>query len=134
MLTFAEAERAAKVALDHARTNGASISVVVVDERGRDLYLARGDGAMWITPDIARAKAVTAGAFGMPSQNLAGMADQPWFASLLQNTTKLWAGGGGAPLLVEGKVAGGIGISGGSEELDRAAAEAGAQALQGAPV
>ena len=78
---------------------------------------------------------MTAATFRMPSENLSGMAGQPWFMSLLQGPTKLWAGGGGAPLRIDGQVVGGIGISGASEEQDRLAAEAGAKAVgEGAPV
>lgn len=127
MLTLGQAEKAAKAAL--AAAEGAAITVVIVDDRGRDIYLARGDGAMWITPDIARSKAVTASAFGIATEQLKAMADQPWFSSLQQGVTKIWAGGGGVPITADGSVIGGIGISGGSEELDAKAAAAGAHAL-----
>lgn len=128
MLSLEQAERAAKAAIKVAGGE-AAITVVVVDDRGRDVYLARADGAMWITPDVARSKAVTASAFRMPTEGLKGMVGQAWFASLQQGVTKIWAGGGGAPLVVGGDVVGAIGISGGSEELDTKAAAAGAAAL-----
>lgn len=125
MLTLDQAERAGKAALKAA---GTPVSVVVVDDKGRDIYTARADGAMWITPDIARAKATTAAAFRMATENLSAMSAQPWFLSLLQGSTKVWAGGGGAPILRDGVVIGGVGISGGSEEIDTMAAAAGAAA------
>lgn len=127
-LTLDDARRVASGALEAARANGLAISVAIVDDSGRDVFLARSDEAMWVTTDIARRKAVTAAAFRRPSEGLASRSGDAWFGALIGEG--MWPGGGGAPLLVAGRLVGAIGISGGSEADDTAIAATAAQLVE----
>ena len=59
-LTLAMAETAVKAAQAKAKALGASMTVTVVDEAGRLVLSARGDGTGFLTPETSRAKAMTA--------------------------------------------------------------------------
>jgi uncharacterized protein GlcG (DUF336 family) len=62
-LTLEVAEKAVKAAQAKAREQGTPMTVTVVDEAGRLVLSARGDGAGFFTPETSRAKAVAAAAF-----------------------------------------------------------------------
>jgi uncharacterized protein GlcG (DUF336 family) len=99
----------------------------VADAAGELKAYARMDGAPLLSVRIAQDKAWTAAAFGLPTDawwNL--VKDEPPLLHGIVKTDRLIIFGGGLPLIVEGRVVGGIGVSGGSAEQDRAIAAAGA--------
>jgi glc operon protein GlcG len=121
----------AEVALGAAESAERRITVAIVDERGHDLLVLRGDGAGWFTAGIARAKAATAAAMGVPSASLASWReDYPELIGLVggQMAQELTTLPGGLPLQRGGRVLGAIGVSGASPAEDVAFAEAGAAA------
>jgi len=59
-LTLDMAERATKAAHAKAKALGTVMTVAVVDEAGRPVLIARGDGAGFLSTETARAKAVAA--------------------------------------------------------------------------
>src|SRR5262249_25802754 len=61
-MTLEIAERAVRAAQARARELGTPITVSVVDEAGRLVLCARGDGTHFLTPDTSRGKAVAAAA------------------------------------------------------------------------
>lgn len=124
------ARRAAEAALACGLERGAAVVAAVVDQGGHLLALLRADGAFTASLDIARDKAWTAATFGMSTDQLCaavgghevlrdGMAGRPGIILF----------GGGAPILEDGGLIGAIGVSGGSEDDDRACAAAGITAL-----
>lgn len=127
MLTRARAEALAHSVLESASLRGLRVSVAVVDPRGFDLIVLRGDGSTWFTPEVARTKARTAASFGRPSASLAQMrtAYPDLFdlvsASLPFSATTL---PGGLPIEVDGQLIGGLGVSGAqpAEDVDLAQA------------
>ena len=60
-----------------------SVTAVVVDPSGRMIALGRMDRARPITVEIAMNKAYTAASFQQPTKDLAGVANQAWFQSLV---------------------------------------------------
>src|SRR5947208_2665969 len=60
-----------------------AVTAVVVDESGRMIALGRMDKARPITVEIALNKAYTAASFQQPTQELAAVAGQSWFQSLV---------------------------------------------------
>jgi len=70
-LTLEMAERAARAAREKAKALGTAMTVTVVDEAGRLVLCARGDGTGFFTPETSRAKAVTAANFRMSTAELA---------------------------------------------------------------
>ena len=75
-MTLAMAERAVSAAQAKARELGTPITVTVVDEAGRLVLCARGDGTAFLTPDTSRGKAVAAAAFRRSTKELVELAKE----------------------------------------------------------
>jgi uncharacterized protein GlcG (DUF336 family) len=79
------------------------------------------DGAGFLTPQIAEAKAFTAAAWGKPTSAVAERARQipETFQAFIDiGRTKVVPGLGGRPLQIQGKTVGAIGVSGASADED----------------
>ena len=72
-LTLEMAEKAFKAAQAKARELGTPMTVSVVDDAGRLVLCARGDGTGFFTPETSRAKAVAAAAFKRPTKEMANL-------------------------------------------------------------
>ena len=120
-------------AVDHARSAGVPVCVAVADRSGHPMAFGRMDGAPLLAAQLAQDKAYTVAAFGgLPTHEWWPMIeDEPSLRHGIVKTDRLVVFGGGVPLRTDGALIGAIGVSGGSAEQDRAAAEAGAQALGG---
>jgi uncharacterized protein GlcG (DUF336 family) len=109
------------------------MTVAVVDEAGRLVLCARGDGVSFSSTDTSRAKAVAAAAFRRPTKDMAELRESaPAFWS---NVAHVFMGQalpsiGAVPLMRQGRVIGAIGCGGGTGEQDHLCAEAGAATLQ----
>jgi uncharacterized protein GlcG (DUF336 family) len=102
-----------------------AVTAVVVDESGRMIALGRMDRARPITVDMAMNKAYTAASFQQPTQQLAGVAGQTWFQSLVVSTNgRIMAGGGAVPIEEGGRVVGAIAVAGGTDEQDQQCCDA----------
>jgi glc operon protein GlcG len=133
-LTLAMAETAVRAVQAKARTLGTPMTVTVVDEAGRLVLSARGDGTGFFTPETSRAKAVAAAAFRRSTTEQAGQGARGWgfwqaLPAVLQGQALPTPGG--APIVRGGRVVGGIGCGGGTGEQDQECADAGAAALSG---
>src|SRR6266849_9365822 len=115
-LTLDMAERAARAAREKARALGTPITVTVVDEAGRLVLCARGDGTGFFTPETSRAKAVAAAAFKRSNRELAESVAQggfwPFVPAVLQGQVLPTLGA--TPIARGGKVIGAIGWGGGT--------------------
>lgn len=128
----ASVSRAAAVALIHAALNavaegGYEASIAIVDNGGALKAFSRGDGVPYLPGEIAINKAWTAAGFGWPTHVWNAYLADPKLAPLA-NHPKVTPVAGGYPLLLGGKLVGGIGIAGGNYEQDREAALAALQA------
>lgn len=132
VLTPAGAEALVRSVLESAAQLGLRVSVAVVDERGFDLLVVRGDGASWFTPEVARTKARTAAAFARPSESLLELrAAHPDLFVLLGeglpfSPTPL---PGGLPVRQGDRLVGGLGVSGATPDQDVELAVAALSAL-----
>ena len=127
-LTFAEAQRVIAGAHAKAASLDIRVSVAVVDEGGLLIALARMDGALPLSPQIAEAKAVGAVMLHRDGASLAELArDRPGFFSVADRLTRLPIVPGLGSVLVrrDGVVLGAVGVSGGRPEQDLECAEAG---------
>lgn len=121
VLTLARAEALVHSVLESAAELRLRVSVAVVDERGFDLLVVRGDGASWFTPEVARTKARTAAAFAQPSERLLELrAAHPDLFVLLGeglafSPTPL---PGGVPVQLDDRLVGGLGVSGARPDQD----------------
>lgn len=129
-LTSAAAVTAAEAAVACGAGRGVAVVAAVVDAGGHLLALIRADGAFTASIDIARDKAWTAATFGLTTDRLCD-AISP--REVLREGIALRPGvvlfGGGAPIVVDGHTVGAVGVSGGSEDDDRACAAAGLAAV-----
>jgi uncharacterized protein GlcG (DUF336 family) len=107
--------------------NGWSLSISVVDEAGKLVHFVRMDEAPLGTIDVSRGKAETAVNFRMPTKALGEVVGQG--ASGLLSVKGMIALPGGVPILIDGKLVGAIGVSGGMRGEDDLAAAAGLKVL-----
>ncbi len=109
-----------------------AITAVVVDPSGRMIALGRMDKARPITVEMALNKADTAASFQQPTKELAGVAGQSWFQSLVVSSNgRIMPGGGALPIVEGGTVVGAIAVAGGTDDQDQKCAEVALAAYQG---
>lgn len=111
---------------------GVEATIVVLDQGGDPVAMARMDGAWPGAFDLAIGKAQTARSLHAPSSAFVAMIQPGADLFSVSNT----GGGkyvilpGGIPIIREGHVAGAIGVSGGAGEQDAAIATAAAEAAR----
>jgi len=129
VLTLETAKRMAVAAEAEAAKNKWLITVAVVDDGGNLLLFHRMDDAKLVAVDIAMRKAKTAVFFQGETKALEEEVTKGGRTALLpiEGFMPLQ---GGFPIIVEGKVIGGIGVSGMSGEQDAQCAAAGLKALR----
>ncbi len=116
MLTLKEARAAIERGVAKAHELGFKVAVAVVDAGGHLVACDRMDGALWIAPEIARAKANAAAAFQATTEDLETRfaTARALFAGNVASLGdyKLVFGRGGVPLVAGGRVVGAVGVSG----------------------
>jgi uncharacterized protein GlcG (DUF336 family) len=129
------ARRIVDGAVAHAEERGGTFTVAVVDESGVLKALHRMDGAALVSVQVAQDKAYTAIGFGIPTHVWHEFIkdDPPLAAGAPTGIDRLVIFGGGYPVVHEGVVVGGVGVSGGHYHDDMAVAEAGLRAAGYAP-
>jgi len=131
MVTLNDARRIIAAAEKQAEEIGQPMNIAVVDEGGNLVAHIRMDGAWIGSIDISINKAFTSRAFDIATKDLAAYSQSggQFFGIHVSNHGRVMIFAGGVPLKRDGKVVGGIGVSGGSGEQDQAVAEAGAAAF-----
>ena len=130
-MTLEMAETAVKAAQAKARALRAPMTVTVVDEAGRLVLSARGDGTGFFSPETSRAKAMAAASFKKRTAELADLVAKGGFWSIVPTVLQgqILPTLGGSPILHGGRVIGAIGCGGGTGEQDQECSDAGAAAL-----
>ena len=129
-LSSSAALTAVSAAVSHAGRLGVQVNACVVDAGGNQIAFLRGDGAFLPSGNIARDKARTSAGFKLPSGTLYDvLQDEPPVLQGILAQPGVAAFPGGLPILAEGEVIGGIGVSGASAEQDEACARAGIEAI-----
>lgn len=130
-LTQSLALKILEAVTNKAKEVGIKINAAIVDEGANLKAFIRMDEAALLSSDIAQNKAYTAAAFGKPTHEWYPMIkDEPALLTGIVHTDKLVVFGGGIPLLYNGIIVGGIGVSGGSATEDVQCAEAGAKVFE----
>jgi len=129
-LTLERARECIARGLVQARDLGFRVAIAVVDEAGHLVACDRMDGALWVTPEIARAKANAAAAFRATTLELEErFTKRMLFADNVATlgTSQLVFGKGGVPIVDDGHIVGAVGVSGAvPAEHDHAIADAAA--------
>ncbi len=122
------AKRVGAGALAECRKNKWNVAVAIVDNHGALVYYERMDDTQTASPRIAVAKARTAAMFRRPSKALEdGIAGGRVSLLGLPGATPI---DGGLPIVVGGKIIGGVGVSGVQSHEDAQCARAGLDALK----
>ena len=116
MLTLDQAVTCIDRGIAKARELGFLVALAVVDEAGHLVACHRMDGALWVTPEIARAKANAAAAFRASTGDLEtrfGGSRQLFAGNVagLDNYQFVF-GRGAVPLVQDGRIIGAVGVSG----------------------
>jgi uncharacterized protein GlcG (DUF336 family) len=124
--------RAVEAAVAKGRERGVAVVAAVVDISGDLVACLRADGAFSASVTIAKDKAYTAAVFGAATDDLSNaLKDNPVLHHGIAIRPGVVLFGGGVPVVEDGAVIGAVGVSGGSEDDDRACAKAGAAAALG---
>jgi glc operon protein GlcG len=125
-----DAKRAAGAAIAEARRNSWNMAVALVDTGGYLVYFERMPNTQLGSVDLAIEKARSSALFRRPTKVFQDAVAGGGDGLRVLRLTGTIPNEGGVPIIVEGKVVGAIGISGGSVEQDGQVAKAGASALK----
>lgn len=129
-LSLAEAELVLDAAQKKAEEIGVPEVLCVADASGYPIALRRLDGGKVTSVQIAMNKAFTAAGHRKPTHHYKNsLPGEEAFGIFTQHEGRFTVFVGGFPIVVDGKVVGGIGASGGNGEQDIACCEAGIAAL-----
>ena len=124
------AKKAAAAALAEARKNNWTMAAAVVDTAGDLVYFEKVDGTQAASTLIAMDKARSAVRFKRPTkalQDVLAAGGEGLRMLALQGAVPVE---GGIPLLMDGKIVGAIGLSGGTSTQDGQCAKAGADVVK----
>ena len=129
-ITLDVAKTAAAAAIAEARKNTWDMAVAIVDPAGSLVYFEKMDDTQAGSVAVAQAKARSAALFKRSTK-----AFQDTLAAGGEGLRVLGLAGavpveGGLPLIIDGKIAGAIGVSGGTSGQDGQCAQAGVAALK----
>lgn len=123
-ISTAAANRLIEAATKFSTEQSKTMVIAVVDAGGVLKAFSRMDGAPLLSVDIAIDKAWTAVSFGLPTHGWREFLDADAGIAQIAHRPRLTAFGGGYPVVVDGQVVGGIGVSGGHYSEDQSVAEA----------
>jgi glc operon protein GlcG len=125
-----QAKAAAAAAIDEAKKNGWRMVIAIAGTDGELAYLEKMDGTQNASPALAERKARTSALYRQPSKAFADQfaAGNIGFMTFPDHARPI-ASEGGIPIIVNGKLIGAIGVSGGTGPQDGVVANAGAAAV-----
>jgi len=127
-ITVDQAKKIAAGALAESKKNSWRMAISIVDNHGFPVYFERMEDTQTASIQIALDKAKTAAMFRRPSKAFEDGIAKGRVALLgLSGATPIE---GGLPIMVDGRVIGGIGVSGMNSDQDAQAAQAGLNALK----
>jgi len=124
------AKKAAAAAVAEARKNNWTMAVAVIDPGGTLVYFEKMDGTQTGSVNVALGKARSAALYKRPTkvwQDIVGGGGAGLRILGLEGAVPIE---GGIPLVIDGKIVGAIGLSGGSGQQDGQCAIAGVDAVK----
>jgi glc operon protein GlcG len=128
-ITNEQAKAVAAAAFAEAKKNNWRMAFTIVGPTGELVYFEKVDGTQHASIEISRAKARTAVTYRRPTKAFADQyaAGNTAFTTFPEQPI---ASEGGVPIILNGKIIGAIGASGGTGQQDGVAAAAGAGAVK----
>ncbi len=124
VLTNELCDKLCAAALEKSKEVGVDISFAVYDENGLPRVYRRYGDALVLSITLVPGKAYTAAVTQCKTKDVAAAAAEGQALMAIQtNDPRITLVAGGYPLFVNGKIAGGIGVGGGTEEQDCTIAE-----------
>jgi len=124
------AKKVSAAALAEAVKNKWTMAVAITDPAGVLVYFERMDGTQNAAQDVAPAKARSAAMFKRATKAFQDDVAAAGVGLRYLSLPGVVAAEGGVPLVIEGRIVGAIGVSGGSYAQDGQVAVAGAAALK----
>ena len=125
-----QARKAVAAALAEARKMGIPMAVAVVDTAGMLVAFERMDNTQTGSVNVAQDKAQSAAMFRRPTKVFQDLVAGGGVGLRILGLRGANAVEGGVPIVVDGKILGAIGVSGGSAEQDGVVAKSGLDALK----
>jgi uncharacterized protein GlcG (DUF336 family) len=125
-----QAKKAADAALADATKRGWPMCIAVVTPSGDLVYFVKMDDCQYASIAIAQHKAKAAATFRRSTVNFERLLGRGPFFSYLATLDGVIASRGGNPIVVNGKIIGAIGVSGGTGSQDDAVSNAGVAAVK----
>ena len=125
-----QAKKAAEAALADATKRGWPMCIAVVAPSGDLVYFIKMDDCQYASIAIAQHKAKAAATFRRPTVNFERLLGRGPFFSYLATLDGVIASRGGNPIVVNGKIIGAIGVSGGTGSQDDVVSNAGVAAIK----
>lgn len=132
-ITLENAKKAAGRALAEARKNNWIMTVAIVDSGGTLVYYEKMDNSPIASANVAIDKARSANLFKRPTKDFRDALAAGGAGLRLLGLEGAVPLAGGIPLVIDGKVVGAIGVSGGIRDQDAQCAKAGVDALKNDP-
>lgn len=131
-MTLELARKLAKAVEEKAAEIGVKAVVAISNEGANPVLVECTDDSYIASYDIALNKAYTSVALKMSTKKLSSLAqpNKELYGIQFTNQGKIVIFGGGVPLISNGRIIGGLGVSGGSEEQDTFLADFGEKAFQ----
>jgi glc operon protein GlcG len=127
-ITLANAKKIAAAGLAEAQKNNWNVAIAIVDNHGALVYYERMDDTQTASPVIAIEKARSAAMFRRPTRAMEDTVNKGRVAFLgIPLATPIT---GGLPIVIGGKIAGGVGVSGVTLDQDEQVAKAGLEGLK----
>ena len=124
------AKKVAASAISEARKNNWTMAVAIMDTGGHLVYFEKMDGTQTGSVRVAISKGRSAVLFKRPTkafQDMVAAGGEGLRMLRLEGAVPIE---GGLPLLMDGKIVGAIGVSGGTSQQDGVVAKAGADTLK----
>jgi uncharacterized protein GlcG (DUF336 family) len=117
-ITTEQAKKVAAAALAEARANNWTMAAAVVDPAGILVYFEKIDDTQHASSRIAIDKARSAAMFKRPTKTFQDSVERGGIGLRVMMLRGAMPVEGGVPLLIDGKIVGGLGVSGGTAEQD----------------
>ena len=124
------AKKAATAAAAEAKKNGWAMCIAVVAPSGDLVYFERMDNCQFASITISQHKAKAAATFRRPTKAFEDRVAAGGAGLTALTLDGIIASEGGIPVVVGGKIVGGIGCSGGTGQQDGVACQAGVNAVK----